>query len=224
MEVPVHIALGLGLIAEPRRPSVLSQHSPLRFAADLGGRLGLAAFLLFSLWFFVRWWDVLVNQADPGDTPAIATLVFPPIVALLGFALVARVVDPLDWARWLLHAVPAAIRRAGAYWEDPDSVEGPDDVFARLMDRPPGPLLGDVEGFVAFARRPDWPLRWARVAAWCRAERRRLDDALAERVEQVVVGGERLHLADASSRIAWIEQRLREGHRVDGLVPHRGAR
>lgn len=197
----MHIALGLGLIAPPRSRSVLATESPVRFTAQMVLGASMLLFVLSALRVPIEWFPFMMGVPTPEGAGEAMGLRFLLIVPVMALAAVFTLVDPIGPVIRAGLAVRAAGRRAGAYWEDPDHVEGPDDVFARLLDRDASLRLEDVEGFVAFARGPEWPLRWRRLETWCRAARIAVDRAMREGEPRVTLGGRDLPTEETSYRL-----------------------
>jgi len=206
----MHIALGLGLVAPPR--------SPLRPTTDVRGLArvfagGLAAFAVFLAFapaqrlIIQLTLTVLGEPIDHAQVAAAAPVLLCSAVALLvaaGLWLVDGPLAGLVARGWL----GGALRRARAYWADPRRVDGPADVYARLLDQGPGLRLDDVEGFVAWADRSQWPLRWRVLRAWVRAEQSRLDQAVCAGDEVLVVGGQSVPTMEAADRLQRVARAL----------------
>ncbi len=208
MEVPC-ASLSVSDSSPPRIHSVLARVSPVHFAAGVVARLSIVAFALSSVMVPGEWLPFMVELREPDGWGEAVGLRFAVIVGVLVVSSILMLVDPVGPTVRALAAVRGAVRRAGACWEGPERVEGPDDVFARLLDREAVYRLEDVEGFVAYKTRRDWPMRWRRLGAWCWMARLAVDDALREGRPVVELGGLVLPTEETSYRLERVLERLR---------------
>jgi len=205
---PVHVALGLGLVAPPRSPVASAPASGMvrTLAAALGSFTVLIC-VVPVLQLFDEGVHLITRM--PVDATAIRvageTLWWGAqlLVVSGGLWLLA---GPLSALRTTLHA-PAVMRRARAFWRLRRGAE-PAEVFAALIDESGGPRLSDVEGFLAWARREQWPLRWRVLRLWVRTAQTAVDEAVRGQQREVVLGGERVRTLEAADRLQRIARAL----------------